>query len=419
MRGWIAAAVVCALLAVIGVGSAWGKRPADKPAPACAIPELTTPRDPANPLALPTAPTNGDPLFGAHFFVDGPRHGQAAGAIASMLGMNPMSFSDSYSWSQFQSTYGSMFNPQELALAKIAGQQETQDISLYAEGGGPGAIYAQTTKILCDNAAADPNPVTVPVFSTFFIYPNGQFCPALPALQRWQPTFKRDVNEMAGAIGWRRAVIFMEIDSIGTSSCLKKKPLKLWLHDISWEAKTFGALSHAVVYEEAGYSDAGTPMWTANRLWQAGVNQVEGFYTNGTHFAWSSNEIKWAERIVTILDKKSHGTYEAHFVVNTAQNGQGPKLNPHPVTQGIENLCNPPGRGLGRMPTGDVDPTSDGLTFKGLDGFMWTGVPGRSHNSNCPGGPWQPAGVFDPRFALELADNANQKLGLGYPSEPY
>jgi Glycosyl hydrolases family 6 len=420
MRGWIATTAVFAALAVtIGASSASGKRPADKPAPTCATPEVTTPRDPANPLALPIAPTNGDPLTGAHFFVDGPRHGQAAGAIAQMLGMNPMSFPDSYSWSQFQTTYGSMFNPQEQALAKIAGQQETQDISLYAEGGGPGAIFGQTTKILCDNAAADPNPVTVPVFSTFFIYPNGQFCPTLSALQRWQSTFKRDVNEMAGAVGWRRSVIFMEIDSIGTSSCLKKKPLKLWLHDLSWEAKTFGALPHAVVYEEAGYSDAGTPMWTANRLWQAGVSQVEGFYTNGTHFAWSSNEIKWAQRISTILDKKSHGAYDAHFVINTAQNGQGPKLNPHPVTQGIENLCNPPGRGLGRMPTGDVDPTFDGLTFKGLDGFMWTGVPGRSHNSNCPGGPWKPAGVFDPRFALELAQNANQKLGPGYPSAPY
>ena len=274
MRGWIAVAVVGAVLAVIGVGSASGERPADKPAPACAIPELTIPRDPANPLALPTAPTNGDPLFGAHFFVDGPRHGQAAGAIAQMLGMNPMSFPDSYSWSQFQTTYGSMFNPQELALAKIAGQQETQDISLYAEGGGPGAIYAQTTKILCDNAAADPNPVTVPVFSTFFIYPNGQFCPNLPALQRWQGTFKRDVNEMASAVGWRRAVIFMEIDSIGTSGCLKKKPLKLWLHDLSWEAKTFGALSHAVVYEEAGSRYVLTHTFIAEGYRGRGLSQV-------------------------------------------------------------------------------------------------------------------------------------------------
>jgi endoglucanase len=412
------ASVFAALVLAIPLGArGLVARPA---APPCATPGVTTPRDPANPLALPTSPAPGQsPLTGAHFFVDGPRHGQAAGAIAQSLGMNPMNFPDSYSWAQFQQTNGPMFTANDLALAKIASQEETQNVSLFAQGGGPGAILAQTTKLLCNNAAADPTPATVPVFSTFFIYPQGQFCPKLPAIQRWQKTFIRLVNEMAQGIGSKRAVIFMEIDSIGTSSCLKKKSLKLWLHDLSWEANVFSRLPHAVVYEEAGYSDAQGPLWTANRLWQAGVNQVEGFYTNGTHFAWSSKEIKWAEKVSNDLFRMSRGSYHAHFVVNTAQNGRGPLLNPHPVQQGIENLCNPPGRGLGRMPTGNVDPTSDNLNFPNLDGFMWTGVPGRSHNSNCPGGPWQAAGVFDSRFALELAQNANQQLGPGFPSEPY
>ena len=421
MRIWLAVALGGLLALSAGAASA-GLRDGHghAGAPTCATPDVTTPRDPANPLALPTPPAPGQsPLTGAHFFVDGPRHGQAAGAIAQSLHLDPMSFSDSLSWGQFQQTYGSMFDSGDQDLAKIASQEETQNVSLFAQGGGPGAIAAQTTKLLCQNAAADPTQPAVMVFSTFFIYPQGQFCPKLPAIQRWQKTFIRLVNEMAGAVGSKRAVILMEIDSIGTSSCLKTKSLKLWLHDLSWEANVFSHLPHAVVYEEAGYSDAQGPLWTAKRLWQAGVRQVEGFYTNGTHFAWSSNEIKWAEQVSNDLFRMSRGSYRAHFVVNTAQNGQGPKLNPHPVQQGIENLCNPPGRGLGRMPTGNVNPTSDGLTFANLDGFLWTGVPGRSHNSNCPGGPWQPAGVFDPRFALELAQNANQQIRPGFPSEPY
>jgi hypothetical protein len=421
VRIWLA--VAAAFLAapwLAGTSSAARDVVAHPAAATCATPDVPTARDPANPLALPTPPPAGQsPLTGAHFFVDGPHHGQAAGAIAENLGLNPTMFSDSYSWAQFQQTYGPMFNANDQALAKIASQEETQNVSLYAQGGGPGAIFAQTTKLLCQNAAADPTQPTVPVLSTFFIYPQGQFCPKLPAIRRWHGTFMRLVNEMARAVGWKRAVILMDIDSIGTSSCLKKKSLKLWLHDLSWEAQTFSQLPHAVVYEEAGYSDAQGPKWTANRLWQAGVYQVEGFYTNGTHFAWSSNEIPWAQQVSMDLYKMSHHHYWAHFVVNTAQNGRGPLLNPHPVQQGIENLCNPPGRGLGRMPTGDVDPTFDGQTFRWLDGFLWTGVPGRSHNSNCPGGPWQPAGVFDPRFALELAQDANQQLGPGFASEPY
>jgi hypothetical protein len=422
VRTWLAVAAAFLVAALVSGTSSAARAPIAHPAGAtCATPDVTTPRDPANPLALPTPPGPGQsPLTGAHFFVDGPRHGQAAGAIAQSLHLDPMSLSESLSWAQFQQTYGPMFDAQAQLLAKIGSQEETQNVSLYAGGGGSAAIQGQTTKLLCNNAMADPTQPTVMVFSTFFIYPNGKFCPSLPALQRWQPTFIGDVNGMARGIGIKRAVILMEIDSIGTSSCLKnKKLLKLWLHDLSWEANVFSQLPHAVVYEEAGYSDAQGPKWTANRLWQAGVRQVEGFYTNGTHFAWSSKEITWAEKVSNDLFGMSKGTYRAHFVVNTAQNGQGPKLNPHPVQQGIENLCNPPGRGLGRMPTGDVNPTSDGLTFPNLDGFLWTGVPGRSHNSNCPGGPWQPAGVFDPRFALELAQNANQKLGPGFPSEPY
>jgi hypothetical protein len=224
---------------------------------------------------------------------------------------------------------------------------------------------------------------------------------------------------MASAIGSKRAVILMEIDSIGTSSCLKGKSLKQWLHDLKMEAQQDSRLPHTVTYEEAGYSDSQGPQVTARKLWQAGVSQVRGFYTNGTHFAWDTHEIKWAQQVSKDLLKMSHGTYHAHFVVNSAQNGRGPKLNPHPVQQGIEDLCNPPARGLGRMPTGNVDPTFDGRTFAGLDGFLWTGEPGRSHNSNCPNGPWSSAGVFDPRFALELGSNANQQLGPGYPSQPY
>jgi endoglucanase len=388
---------------------------------ACADPDVNTPRDPQNPLALSTPPTTGDPLQGAHFFVDGPRHGQAAGEIASQLGMNPMSFADSDSWAQFQANHAAAINgnPKVVLLEKIADQEETQNISLFAQGGGPGAIFGQVRKIICNNMTADPTPETVPVLSTFLIYPHGQFCPSLMEIKGWQGTFKRLVREIASAIGAARAVILMEIDSLGTSSCLDQGELREWLADLDYEAKTFSTLPHTVTYEEAGYSDAQGPAWTAKRLWRAGVNRIEGFWTNGTHFAWSSNEISWAEKISQDLRALSHGRYQAHFVVNTAQNGRGPKLNRHPVKQGIESLCNPPGRGLGRIPTGDVHPTFDGRDFKGLDAFLWTGAPGRSHNSNCPAGPWRPAGVFDPRFALELAQSANQQLGPGYPSLAY
>jgi hypothetical protein len=387
----------------------------------CAEPDVTARRDSANPLALPTKPSSGDPLQGTHFFVDGPRNGQAASTIVKLLGLNLQQFYDSDSWAQFKADHLRAINsnPTTHQLSKIADQEETQSTSQYSEGGGPGAITAQTSKIMCDHMRADRARITVPVISTFFIFPHGQLCPTLDQIQRWQPTFKRYVNEMATAIGRKRAVILEEIDSIGISGCLHAQSLDLWLSDLAYESNRLSKLPHAVTYAEAGASDTGDPLVIAERLWKAGVSQVQGFWTNGTHFAWSSDEIRWAQDVSDNLYSLSHRRYRAHFVVNTAQNGEGPKLNPHPGQQGAEDTCNPPGRGTGRQPTGNVNPTFDARTFRYLDAFLWTGVPGRSNNSNCPNGPWKPGGVFDPRFALELAENANQKLGPGYPTQPY
>src|SRR5947209_15723442 len=57
----------------------------------CSDSQYSGTRDPANPLELSPAPGS-DPLSGAHLFVDGPRHGVAAGAIAQLLGVDPQSY---------------------------------------------------------------------------------------------------------------------------------------------------------------------------------------------------------------------------------------------------------------------------------------------------------------------------------------
>ena len=88
-----------------------------------------------------------------------------------------------------------------------------------------------------------------------------------------------------------------------------------------------------------------------------------------------------------------------HFDVSTGGNGRGPKLNPHPTTQGVEDLCNPPGRGLG--------PYTTQTGFYHDDGFIWIGTPGKSDGC-IPGSP--PTAVFWPTFAVSLARNAVFKV---------
>ncbi len=367
-------------------------------------------RDPANPLDLPVAPGS-DPLTGANFFVDGPAHGAAAGAIAQLLGLNPKSLPNSESWAQLQAQLQSgplaaqlAANPslaQQVAeLSKIAAQPEAQRFSIYSMGGGPGAIFKQAEKIFCSNMTADPG--SIPIITTYFLHPALGGCPSAAQIQAYGPTFQRRVDEMAAATDRRPAVYLLELDGIGSSSCIMRHGgMPAWEADLRYEMNVMQALPHTVVYVEAGYSDSNSVAYTAKVLNAIGVRSIRGFFTNDTHQNWTINEVRWATKI----SKLTHG---AHFIVNTAQNGRGPLLNAHPATQGIEDLCNPPGRGLGPR-----DTTNTG--FVNADAFLWTYPPGNS--SGCGGGP--SGGVFWAQRAVQLAENANAQLGPGLPSRPY
>jgi endoglucanase len=375
----------------------------------CAEPYSAT-RDPSNPLALPNPP-GADPLNGAQFYIPGPRKGAAAGAIASLVGLNPNTMPVDESWADLQNRLQSPGIASKLAsdpalahkvamLSKIAAEPEAQRISIYSMGGGQGAIFGQTEKVICGNIAADPG--SIMAFNTYFLHPTLGGCATASQINRYMPTFKRQISEMANAIDKRPALILAEIDALGSSACIARHGgLGAWEAALKYEVDTFEALPHTAVYVEGGYSDSNSVGYTVKALNAIGVDKIQGFFTNDTHNQWTINEIRWATKVA----KRTHG---AHFIVNTASNGQGPKLNPHPTTQGVEDLCNPPGRGLG-----PVFNTSTGFAF--VDAFMWTHPPGNS--SGCGGGP--PGGVFWAPYAISLAERANQKLGPGFPSRPY
>ncbi len=412
-------ALLAALLVSVGVSICWGAGPVAVPAgpthnPQCADP-YPSQREASNPLMLSPAPTGSNPLQGARFFVDGPAHGEAAGAIARLLGIDthtPVgtalpSFSDSESWSTFARFVARRLHgaPPGLAwrirmLEKIADQPEVDRISAHAEGGTPTGTYSMTQKLFCHNFTADPG--TIPIISTYFLHEVLGGCPTLAAIDAYRPLFEAQIDAMAQGTGNRPAVYLLELDAVGSSACIARHGLlPEWESLLRYEALAIGSLPHTVVYLEGGYSDSNTPRYAARILNASAVDRIEGFFTNDTHLNWTVNEIRYGEAI-------SRLTHGAHFVINTAQNGDGPKLSPHPITEGIEDLCNPPGRGLGPM-----DDTHTG--FAHVDAFLWTHVPGNS--SGCGGGP--PGGVFWAARAISLAARANGRIGPHYPSRPY
>jgi endoglucanase len=207
---------------------------------------------------------------------------------------------------------------------------------------------------------------------------------------------------MVDATGNRPVVYLLEIDAYGSSSCMANRgDLGQYEAMIRYEVDRVASLPHAVVYLEAGYSDSNSASYTARALNNSDIGRIRGFFTNDTHLNWTIDEVRWANKI-------SRMTHGAHYIVNTAQNGNGPKRNRDRVHNGNEDLCNPPGRALGPRDTTDTG-------FPQADSFMWTHVPGNS--SGCGGGP--PGGVFWADRAIGLAARANNRLGTGFASDPY
>lgn len=368
---------------------------------------LGSARDPSNPLALATPP-GANPLNGAQsrFFVQAPARGTAAQAITSLLGVSPP---DTESWAAFEASLATGPLAAKLAgdpslagkvalLLKIADEPETSRFSSYTAGGGPGAIYSQLNKFLCRMHAVAPD--AIPLLSTYFIEHNDQCATMSPAAQA---VFKRQVNEFVAGVARYPTVIFVEEDAVDTSGCLSRAGLAVRKRMLSYEVGAIAKIPHAVAYLDGGTEDGNSARFAAGILNAAGIGRIRGFFLNATHHNWTSKEIAFGETI-------SRLTHGAHFIVNTASNGRGPLRNPHPSRQGVEDLCNPPGRGLGPKPT-----TTTGFAL--VDAFEWTSVPGKSGGVCHPGDP--PGGVFGVNLALALAQNANNQLGPGYPSQPY
>jgi endoglucanase len=349
-----------------------------------------------------------DPLRGARFFLDGPgtNRGFAASAIAQQINRDPNSFGN-ISWPAFQQYVDAAQLSAGVAhrvhlLEKIGSEPEVKRFSVYSAGGGPGAIKSQVEKLLCRMQKTDPGADAL--ISTYFLKHSG-YCPTNREIGADASAFRRHIDELTAGIGEFPSVVLLETDGIDTAGCLSSAGLRDREGLLAYAIDKLSKLPHTVTYVEGGTEDANSVTFAARVLNKIGVNKIRGFFVNDTHFNWTINEIKYGQKV----SKLTGGT---HFIVGTQTNGRGPRLNPHPVTQGIEDLCNPPGRGLGRRLTTDT-----GYQSNNVDAFMWVGVPGRSAGS-CGAGN-APAGMFDLTLALNLASNANERLGPGFPSDPY
>ena len=312
-----------------------------------------------NPLGLAVAPTNGDPLSGARFFVD---H-ESEAAVASR----------GYA-----------------RLRVIADQPGTARFGAFSGPDVGRAVHDYLVR------AARQEPGTVPLLATYRIVDG--HC------GNWTPTpgdrhsYHAFISRFAHGVGGYRAVLFLEMDALITTPCLSSRGLAVRMRELNDAIHILTkTCPHLVIYLDGGAADALSASRTAKLLRWAGVSRIEGFFLNSTHFDWTSNEIRYGEQVSRLTGGK-------HFVVNTGESGRGPLVPPDRVHQGNEVLCNPAGRGLGPKPT-----TNTG--YPNVDAFAWTSNPGESGGDCVLGAP--ATGRFWPAYALMLVRNAQFAFDSG------
>lgn len=411
------ALLLIATFALLALAFAISQSPRPAVAASACSSRDTSPRNPANPLDSVTH-QGSDPLNGFRGFVDTAvlNGSDPANAIARAIGegwraKNYGQYGAPLTWAQFKAHADSRpvsakTRSRIRALEKIGDQPYPHQYSVYTAGGSPSAIFSQAQGYLCRLQKLDPT--STAVMTTYFLRHSGHCFPGTVSPSD-RAHFQGEVDALKRAIGNFSVLIFMEEDAITTAACLSQQGLRDRESEMKYEIGQLSQLPHALVYVEGGTCDANPARFSAKVLNASGANRVRGFFLNDTHFNWASCEITFGNKISSM-------TGGLHFVVDTRADGHGPKKTKHPVTQGNEVLCNPPGRGLGPPPQ-----ATDGKYSSHLDGFGWATVPGLSAAKHCPGRSqtFAASGVFDENYAIGLARRANSKVGPGYPSMPY
>ncbi len=200
-------------------------------------------------------------------------------------------------------------------------------------------------------------------------------------------TYRKLVLDLALVLRGHRAVVILEPDAVAqaTTGCLPAKRAAERYRLLAGAVETLRALPGVRVY-----LDAGNPTWVpaatmAPALRRAGALRAHGLALNVANFETTKDNVAYGTKLSRLLG-------DAHFVIDTSRNGNGP------AQRGVEtpdgHWCNPPGRRLGTPPTFR---TGNRLA----DAYLWIKRPGESDGA-CGGGA-PPAGHWYPAYALALA----------------
>ena len=228
---------------------------------------------------------------------------------------------------------------------------------------------------------------------------------------------------------------------------------------LNYAVDALGGLAATSVYLDGTHSGWLGVGDVSDRLIKAGVERAEGFFLNASNYVETERLAKYGTWISDCINLSVNSWWEpawcasqyypanpadfstwglsdaaydkayadtgvtrdpavqAHFVLDTSRNGQGPWSGPAAAYPGApadadpEVWCNPPDRGLGALPTTS---TGDAL----IDAYLWIKVPGES-DGKCyrgTGGPLDPErGMEDPAAGQWFVEQARELIEFAAP----
>jgi endoglucanase len=187
------------------------------------------------------------------------------------------------------------------------------------------------------------------------------------------------IAKVADGVDDGKAVMVLEPDALSLlSKCTVKSKHADRYKLLADAIRIFKSRPHIHVYLDAGNARWLPPEEIAEHLNAAGLDYADGFSLNVSNYVATDETVAFGKKVSAL-------THGAHFVIDTARNGNG-------AAPGNE-WCNPDGRALGIPPTTD---TGEPL----CDAFLWLKRPGESDGA-CNGGPR--AGEWWAAQALGLA----------------
>ena len=173
------------------------------------------------------------------------------------------------------------------------------------------------------------------------------------------------IEKIAQGVDDGKAVMILEPDALGLlEKCTVKAKHGERYKLLTDAIRLFKARPNIHVYLDAGNARWLPPEQIAAHLNAAGLEYADGFSLNVSNYVATDETLAFGKKVSAL-------THGAHFVIDTARNGNG-------AAPGNE-WCNPDGRALGIPPTTD---TEEPL----CDAFLWLKRPGESDGA-CNGGP--------------------------------